>query len=145
MFVQLCGWIGAYDLFPGAISDTQYFNDAGIFEHQQHFQQADGGVPFLNIVDRGYRITKAAWQRNQLILQPIFSKSDAKFTTEDTLKSASIAADRSGNERSVRLCKNAHSLIHHGRNLKNSHEIERFCNLWLAHSFQVNFMFKNVM
>ena len=50
VFVQLCGWIGTYDLFPGAISDTEYFDKAGIFDAQKLFQESDGGDAFINIV-----------------------------------------------------------------------------------------------
>ena len=35
----------------------------------------------------------------QLILQPDFKKSDKKFRREETISSAGIATDRSGNER----------------------------------------------
>ena len=133
-----------YELFLGAISDTEYFNQAGIFEAQRKFQEWDGGDKFLNIVDHGYCVTKAAWQRNQLILQPIFAKSDKKFTTKDTITSACVAADRSGNERSVRICKHAKVFKHYSTNIHCSKDIEQLSDFWLAYSFQINFMYKNV-
>ena len=142
--MQLCGWIGAYDLFPGAISDTEYFNEASIFEVQRLFQEWDGGDKFLNVVDRGYCVTKAAWLQNQLILQPVFAKSDMKFSTQDTLKSSSVAADRSGNERSVCICKQANVFKNYSTNMTCTKDIERMSDLWLTQSFQVNFMYKNV-
>ena len=145
VFIQLCGWLGTYDLYPGAISDSDYLKNAGVFESQKDYQEKDGGIPFLNIVDRGYRITKAAWMAGQFVLQPIFSKSDRKFNTLETLKSSSIAADRSGNERSVRLCNNANIFRNSSKKCRTTSDIERVCDFWLTYSFQVNFMYKNCM
>jgi hypothetical protein len=52
IFVQLCGWMGTHDLYPGAMSDTKYFKEAGILEQQKLFQELDGGViNFLNVLD----------------------------------------------------------------------------------------------
>ena len=146
VFVQLCGWIGTYELYPGAVSDSDYMNLCGIFENQKRFQESDGGDPFLNVLDRGYRVTKIAWKNGrQFVLQPIFAKSDRKFNTIETLKSSSIAADRSGNERSVRLCKLCNVFKNYSTCGQTSEDIERICDFWLTQSFQVNFMYKNVM
>ena len=96
--MQMCGWVGTYDLFPGGISDSEYLKTVGVFNIQKKFQDNDDGVPFWNIVDRGYRVTKTAWMSSQLVLQPIFTKTDKKFNTDKMLKSVSIAANHSGNE-----------------------------------------------
>jgi hypothetical protein len=65
-------------------------------------------VKFLNIVDKGFRITRAAWATgNQTVLQPHFAKVDKKFTGNQTLYSASVASDQGGNERAVCLSKKA--------------------------------------
>ena len=146
VFVQLCGWTGTYDLYPGAMSDSEYLNDTGIFSIQKEFQQMDGGDPFLNVVDRGYRITKAAWNNGrQFVLQPIFAKSDRQFNTIETLKSSSVAADRSGNKRYVRLSKMAKIFENYSKIGRTKDDIQRLCDLWLTQSFQVNFMYKNTM
>ena len=76
VFVQQCGWMGGFELYPGAISDTEYLNNTGILEEQKKFQDNDGGEPFINIIDRGYCSTKAAWKFGQFILQPFFCKSE---------------------------------------------------------------------
>ena len=145
VFIQQCGWIGAYDLYPGAMSDSDYFINTGILEYQNIFQKEDDGQPFINALDRGYRVTKAAWKLGQFILQPIFAKSDRQFTTIETLKAASVAADRSGNERSVRTCKMANIFSNHAKHGNKTEDVRRLCDFWIAHGFQVNFMYKNVM
>ena len=82
---------------------------------------------------------------NQFILEPIFSKTESKFTTIDRLRSASIAGDRSGNERAVRLCKNANIFRNYSTTGQKTADIVRLYNFWLTFSFQVNFMYKNCM
>ena len=79
VFVQICGWMGAYALYPGAIIDTDYLNKTGILEEQCKFQNNDGGQPFINIVDRGYRSMKAAWKQGQFVLQPFFQEVTENF------------------------------------------------------------------
>jgi hypothetical protein len=148
IFVQLCGWMGTHDLYPGAMSDTKYFKETGILEQQKLFQELDGGViNFLNVLDRGYRVTRAAWKQNQFVLQPNFASSDRKFNTHETLRSGALAADRSGNERCVRLSKSS-NLVKHGLQKAGGTgpaTIRRVSKSWLVHGFQVNFMYKSVM
>jgi hypothetical protein len=51
------------------------------------------------------------WEHGQFTAQPIFGRSDERFTgcdtiySGDTIYSASIASDRAGNERAVNVCK----------------------------------------
>jgi hypothetical protein len=148
IFVQLCGWMGTHDLYPGAMSDTKYFKETGILEQQKLFQEMDGGaIKFLNVLDRGYRVTRAAWKQNQFVLQPNFASSDRKFNTLETLRSAALAADRSGNERCVRLAKSS-NLVKYGLQKQGGTSpanIQRVSKSWLAHGFQVNFMYQSVM
>ena len=80
----------------------------------------------------------------QFVLQPTFVKSDRKFNTEETIQSSRIAAGRSGNERAVRLCKTCNFLRNAEKGFKMK-EVNRLCDVWLAHSFQINFMYKSVM
>ena len=57
VFVQQCGWLGTFELYPGAILDSDYLNKTGILELQEKLQELDnecGFIPFINIVDRGY-------------------------------------------------------------------------------------------
>lgn len=37
VFLQLCGWLGVYALWVGAVSDTKYLSESGILEMQQDF------------------------------------------------------------------------------------------------------------
>ena len=142
--IQQCGWIGAYDIFPGAISDTDYLDQSLILDEQQVYQEKNGGVPFYNILDRGDRSTQAAWRRGQFVLQPTFVKCDRTFNTEETIESSRIAADQSGNIRAVGLCKTCSFLRNAEKGFKLK-KVNRLCDVWLAHSFQINFMYKSVM
>jgi hypothetical protein len=142
IFVQLCGWLGTWEFYPGAMSDSKYMNETGILELQKIFADNDGGLPFTNILDRGYRSTRAAWRQGQFVLQPTFAKSDKKFSTRDVLRAASVAADRSGNERAVRVSKMSAYVKRGTQQHKN---IVRLCDAWLAWSFQANFMFEPIL
>jgi hypothetical protein len=144
VFIQLCGWLGTHELFPGAISDSEYMRKTGILEMQQQFQINDGGIPFTNVLDRGYRVSRAAWRHGQFVLQPVFASSDKKFSGTEVLLSASIAADRSANERAVRVSKLS-SYIKRGTMAHNNKDLERLSDVWLAWSWQANFMFKPVL
>ena len=63
-------------------------------------------TPFCNETDKGYRCVENAYRLGkQLTLQLNFAKADRHFKGKETLKSAAIATDRSGNERAVRLSK----------------------------------------
>ena len=145
--IQLCGWITAFDLWMGAVSDSEYFERSGILEEQRLFVEDDkvsGKIkPFMNILDRGYRCDLAAWRKGkQLILQPIFKPSDRRFSSRDVLFSAAVAADRAGNERGVKIMK--HSAFLKSGIMQNA-DIDFFCKVWLAFGFQANFMYKPVI
>jgi hypothetical protein len=68
--------------------------------------------------------------------------SDGKFTTGKALRLASIAADRSGNKRAVRVTK---LLAYVKRGTTAHNDIDRVADVWLAFCFQANFMFSSVM
>ena len=146
--IQLSGWIGARDLWTGAVLDTDFLKQTNILDRQNDFLQDDfvNGelVPFTNILDKGYQVVLAAWQKGkQFVLQPTFAKSETKFTRKETLSSAAVAADRAANERAVRLCKMSGLLQQQG--FKQRSNFDTFSDVWLAWSFQVNFMFKPFM
>ena len=142
VFVQLCGWLGTHELYPGAMSDTDYLNKTGILEAQYEFQEQDGGEPFVNVLDRGYRSTRAAWRNGQFVLQPTFAESDHRFSTAGVLHTACVAYDRSGNERAVRVSKMS-SFVKRGTDTHKN--LKRLCDVWLAWGYQANFMFKPVL
>jgi hypothetical protein len=99
--------------------------------------------PFINIVNKGFRSTLAAWRHGrQMILQPAFSKSDRRFNSNELISSAAIAADRSANERAVKVCKRSGFLE---RGLLPSADVDFLCDTWRNWPFQANFMFKNVV
>ena len=147
VFLQLCGWLGVADLWVGATSDSHYQEHSGIFERQEAFAVADlvNGVnlPFSIIFDKGYRCVLAAHRAGgQECIQPIFARSDRRFNDRETVISSSIASDRSGNERGVKLAKKAGFIK---RGLTSAGSPERLNYAWLAWSFQTNFMFKPVL
>ena len=143
VFIQLCGWMGTIELYPGAISDSEYLIQTGILKEQKRFQEFDGKPKFINCLDRGYQITQAAWRNGQFVSQPIYSKGKRKFSSNETLKSSSISCDRSGNKRAVRAVKRAGFL--HLERTSTDNEIQRLCDVWIAYGFMCNFTHLNVM
>jgi hypothetical protein len=146
VFQQLCGWMGAWQLWAGSISDSGYVAKSGILEQQKQFVADDpvhSDVPFTMILDKGHRITTQAFQSGeQRVMQPDFARSDRKFNSHEVLRSAGVATDRSGNERAVNVVKRS-GLIQRG--LQNHQQASTIDDAWLAWSFQVNFMFKPVL
>ena len=108
VFIQLCGWVGTESLWTGGVGDSQYQSQSSIFREQNEFanldrKQGEDLIPFINIYDKGYRCTEDAFREGgQITWQPDFAKSDRQFKRNETLSSAAIATDRSGNERGVR-------------------------------------------
>ena len=147
VFLQLGGWMGVQELWVGATSDSYYQQETNIFKEQEEFAKVDlidGKVlPFCNIVDKGYRINLPAWRAGrQMVIQPMFSRSDRKFTGKETILSGSVASDRSGNERAVNRAKLSNVLK---RGLQKAGCPRRINDIWFAWSFQSNFMFKSVL
>lgn len=146
VFIQLCGWLGTSCLWTGHISDSDYMEKTGVLREQDKFAEKDvvngNKVSFLNIFDRGYRLLLIAWQLGkQLVSQPIFSKADGKFTGRAVKQTASVAADRSGNERAVNVCCRIGYVT---KGLEANGNPERLDNVWLGWSFQANFMYQPV-
>ena len=95
-------------------------------------------IAFTNIFDKGYRVILPAWRAGkQEVIQPIFARSDRKFTGRETIHSASVATDRSGNERAVNRCKLSGFIK---RGLQKNGNPKLMDEAWLAWSFQTNFM-----
>jgi hypothetical protein len=145
VFLELCGWMGTWELWAGAISETEYQTQSGVFEYMQwsidHF---DKGIPFTSTVDKGYRcIMVAVWRAGkQLFLQLAFARSDRKFNTREVNRSSTVASDRSGNERAVNVAKRAGVLKRGSRLIESSDVI---ADVWIAWGFQANFMYKPVL
>ena len=147
VFIQLGAWMGVEELWVGAISDSMYQDKTEIFPTQMHFaENIDNNygklIPFLNIVDKGYRINLPAQRaRRQTVIQPVFAKSDTMFSGKDTILSGSVASDCSGNERAVKYAKMS-KLLRNG--LQQNGCTVMIADVWLAWLFQVNFMYKPV-
>lgn len=145
VFLQLCGWGGVGELWTGAISDTDYMNRSGILKEQEEFvsNSSRPDVPFTNVLDKGYRLALAALRAgNQSVLQPFWKRSDRKFTSKELLMSAAVAADRAANERQVNVAKRSGFVQ---RGIRKQQSMAVFSDVWLAWSFQTNFMYKSVM
>ena len=148
VFIQLCGWVGTESLWTGGVGDSQYQSQSSIFREQNEFanldrKQGEDLIPFINIYDKGYRCTEDAFREGgQITMQPDFAKSDRQFKRKETLSSAAIATDRSGNERGVRLAKEC-GYIKRGMYARTCPS--RMDNVWLAWSFQCNFMNHNIL
>ena len=136
-----------WELWGGAISDTDYVPRTGILDAQKEFvEKADLGnkdVVFTNITDKGYRCRMAAWRTGkQLLLQPFFAKADRKFSSKEVLASARIASHRSGNERAVKVAKRSGKIA---RGALGPENLANLDDLWLCWVFQANFMYKPVL
>ena len=147
VFLQLCGYTGVEHLWVGATSDSHYQEHTEIFEKQHTFAMNDlvdaVHIAFTNIFDKGYRVILPAWRAGkQEVIQPIFARSDRKFTGRETIHSASVATDRSGNERAVNRCKLSGFIK---RGLQKNGNPKLLNNAWLAWSFQTNFMYCSVL
>ena len=146
VFLQLCGWMGTWELWAGCISDSDYQVRAGVLVALEQFVKEcslHSDIPFTLILDKGYRIVLAAWRAGrQLTLQPDFAKSDRRFTSREVLRSAAVASDRSGNERAVNVAKRAGRI---SRGLQPHQQPRIIADSWSAWGFQANFMYKRVL
>ena len=144
IFLQLCGWMGVAELWVGGTSDSYYMQHADeILKRQEEFARNDlvNGkyIPFHLLLDKGYRIVRDAFRfGGQICIQPMFAESDSTFTSNEMLYSASVAADRSGNERAVNRAKLSGAVK---RGLYPRTSPIRLNKIWEAWSFQTNFMY----
>ena len=146
MFIQLCSWIGTYELWTGAVSGTDYLNCSGILMDQEQFVngcvEGEWATPFTVIVDKGHSSASVAWHTPgwQFQLQP--KRCDWKFNSTEVWCSATIGHDRVGNEWAMHLGK-ASERIKQGFDFRE--DSRKVADEWLAWGFQVNFMYKRTM
>ena len=133
VFLQPCGWGGTWDLWAGCISDSDYQVRADMLKEQEEFVKQDpvhSDIPFTNVLDKGYRIVITAWRAGrQRTIQPDFTRSDRRFSSREVVRSASVATDRSGNERHVNVCKRAGRI---SRGLQHHQQPRIIADAWLA-------------
>ncbi len=146
VFLQLCGWMGTWELWAGCISDLDYQDWVGVLRDLEQFVKEcmlHSDVPFTLILDKGYCIVLTAWYAgHQLCLQPDFAKSDQHFNSHEVLHSAAVASDHSGNEHAVNIGKHVGHISH---GLQTSQLPSIIADSWLAWGFQANFMYKPVL
>jgi DDE superfamily endonuclease len=146
--IQLCGWITTEELYTGGMSDSEYFLKCDIIKKQQDYVPIydinNQSTSWTIILDKGYRGANVlAWDSGkQMIVQPCFARSDRRFTSAESLVSAAVAHDRSGNERAVKYIKHCGFLDKGLRGHEN--EID-MADVWLAWGFQLNFIYKSVL
>ena len=100
-------------------------------------------MPFLNILDKGYRVSLPAWRAGrQLVLQPTFKSSDKRFSGRDTVLTADSATIRSGNERAVYRSKQSGFIKRGIHQSMNTTTMDNVLQVW---SFQSNFRYKPVL
>ena len=110
-----------------------------------HDDGEDGGklLTWLIIYDRGYRAKMASWlEGKQRVLEPPASKSDERFKGRTTIYGATIAHDRSGNERAVNVYKRS-GVMKQG--FKPDMNKVRFNYVWRGWAFRANFMFSGIL
>ena len=145
--IMLCGWLLVGLLWGGGVSDSQYNKKEGYLEAQAKFVETDlvdgKKLTFVNILDRGYRAKRDAWEAGmQLAVQPPSARSDRRFRGTTTIFAGTVAHDRSGNERGVRVVKRS-GLFHRG--FKPGMDAERFQNAWRVSAYRANFIYKSVL
>jgi hypothetical protein len=85
---------------------------------------------------------KALKVGKHMVVQPAFSKADRRFTAHESIRTAAVAKDRSGNERAVRVMKYSDYITN---GLHQGGRADRMCDVWLAWGFQANFMYRPVL
>ena len=144
---MLCGWLLVALLWGGGVTDSKYNKKEGYLQEQDKFVEDDlvdgKKKPFANILDRGYRAKRDAWEAGlQIAIQPPSARSDRRFRGTKTIFAGSVARDRSGNERGVRVVKRS-GMFHRG--FKPGMDAERFQNAWRVWAFRANFMYRPVL
>jgi hypothetical protein len=140
--------LGSHELWEGAVTDSDYLVRSGILDLQEQFiklyDSEDDSAKWINILDKGYKVVGECFVHGeQECLQPAFAHAGMpKFTAEETQLTAAVAADRGANERAVRLCKLS-KYIDDG--YKGTVDVVQLCDVWLAWSFQVNFVYRPVL
>ena len=93
--------------------------------------------------DKGYRAKAVAHRAGkQLVLQHDFAESDKHFNRNKTLRSASMATNRGGNERAVNVSKQSWYVK---RGFQPCSVPKQANDAWLTWSFQSNFMYASVL
>ena len=148
VFIQSCGWLGTHDLWTGGISDSEYLIKSGILTLQQDYLRSGNcshgsELSWTIMMDKGFRAVTQAWRAGkQMCVQPNFARSDRHFRAYETLRSAAVASDRGGNERAVKVSKTSGYL---SKGLLPNEKCNHLCDVWLAWSFQANFMYEPVL
>ena len=93
--------------------------------------------------DKGYRAKAVAHRAGkQLVLQHDFAESDKHFNRNKTLRSASMATNRGGNERAVNVSKQSWYVK---RGFQPCSDAKQINDAQLTWSFQSNFMYAPVL
>ena len=135
------------------MSDTDYNKRAGYLKEQHKFQENDlvfddgdamgRKVVFLILYNRGYRAKMAAYlEGKQEVVPSLASRSNERFRDRMTVYAATVAHNRSGNERSVNVCKRS-AMVKRG--FKPGMNPIRFNAVWRGWAFRANFTYEAVL
>ena len=144
---MLCGWLLVALLWGGGVTDSKYNKNEGCLQEQNKFVEEDlvdgKKKPFANILDRGYRAKRDAFDAGlQIAIQSLSAQSNRRFRGATTIFAGTVARDRSGNERGVRVVKKL-GMFHRG--FKPGMDVERPQNAWRVRAFRANFMYRPVI
>ena len=138
-FFQTCGYLGNWTLWGGGVSDTNCNKRTIYLEEQEKFQ--DSHLVFAGVDSLGLEFTACTYGK-QICLQLPVSKSDMRLKGRTPVNAATIAHDRSWNERAVNVCKRS-GLMERG--FQEGMNVTRFNYARLTWSFQANFMYTPVV
>jgi hypothetical protein len=110
VFLHFCGWMGSWELWAGAISKIEYQMRSGVFEYMRWFVESFCGNPLLEYCCswQGLPLHNgclACWEAT--VPSTCICEEHRKFNPSEVQRSATVAVDRSGNERAVNVVKRA--------------------------------------
>ena len=130
-------------MIPKIIEERDFWGVSDIFQMKMWLNWKRV-VVILNVYDNGYRAKMVAWRTGkQLVLQPEWAESDKRFRRDQTLLSASVAADRGGGgERAVKVCK---WVWYISRGFLPNMSPKQLNKAWTTWSFQANLILNPVL
>mmetsp|Transcript_35202 Transcript_35202/g.71275 ORF Transcript_35202/g.71275 Transcript_35202/m.71275 type:complete len:154 (+) Transcript_35202:1638-2099(+) len=89
VFAQLCGWIGTFALWTGAVSDTDYLGNAGILEMQKQYATKFASLDFGSDCGGPGR-KREGGRRLQTCRNALSGRTDAREHRPDMQRMASV-------------------------------------------------------
>jgi DDE superfamily endonuclease len=134
------GYVVAYPLFNGTITDSLYTIVSGLLAEQEQLAKDDGGPPVTNMTDKGFRISAAcAKAGGQRLITPVFmtKSKNGTFDALEGIHTTAVAHDRGQNERAVRRMKQL-AFLKSGISLASDFRLVNM--IWGNIGFRTNFL-----